>query len=1065
MAEGEADKFGGLMLTNSEKILLLLSDFYRYEKDYRVPAEISQNGIARIIGIRRGNVARELIKLKRRGFVDEKLVHFEGVKRRKKGYFLTDKGLNLALKVRNDVSNRRIILRDYDGNRNEINIVDIKKYLKDDLLLAEIVAYISEDGIFDVKALEAEKKEVPRVEEVYTSKFIGRKDELRHLQKIYDDALKGSGKCLLISGEAGIGKTRLVHESIRRLTRKNIYFLQGRCLYQTTVDPYLPFVEAIRDYFRRAKKSSTDSTIKEIVSRAPEFGGLLPVAHGEKELEVVSADGDINLDSERTRIFETISKAFMGISEEKPIMLFIDDLHWADVGSIQFLHYLARNISKNPIIIIGVYRPEELVDFEGKPHPLKGTILRMRGEDIVKEIDLSRLGQSDSKKMTKAYLGKEAVSDEFTSLIHKETDGNPFFIEAILSNIKEEYIERLPTRIEIPKSIKDTILRRLERLSDEERDILEISSAIGERFDGDVLLGMSGMDEDKVLDSIDRLCDARLIEDDLSIDAEGYRFHHCKIQEVVYNELNGPRRRMLHERIGRTLEELYKDDVNEIVSDLAYHYSETKNYDKMYEYSWKAGEKASNVYSFDEAVSNYKTALSALDGIERNQSLEGEVESGEGLEKGDEDKDEMVFVSLLKGFDVESNEKKVSVLDRLGGAYDILGKWEESFDVYEKALNLTAEKNKKGEIAARIGSIYRKRGMFDKGVRICEEALKIVDKECKEKCLLLNCIGNILSRKGDFEKALEHLKQSLKIAKKIKNEKILAWIYYDMGRIYSEKCDNKNAVDFFDKSLKIFEKIGDRIGVASVYHELGLFHMRIDKYEDSLGFLEESLEIIKKIGGQHGIASIHHDTSLVYYNMGDYDKALEFCEKTLKIYEKVGDLLGIARVWTDFGLNYLKKGDYKEAESYFRKSSEIVSTARYKGAVYNLLGLAECSLRKDNDVGMAMKFCHQALRFSREFGFRSAEGESLKIFGMIYSEIKDWESSIKSFEDSVKIFKEIEYPVNLGETYYEYAQMWKKKGEIKKAKEDLKLAFRIFDERNLDKKVERIKKELIEIEK
>ena len=155
--EGERNQ--KLALTNREKILLLLSDFYRYEKEYRVPSKTSQSGIARAIGIRQCNVARELIKLRQEGYVRERLKHFEDVKRRKKGYFLTDEGLNFSLKVKRYVNSRKIEFIDEDGKISNVRISEAKRHLGSDLTVAEIVANLSEDNVLIVKDLRKKTKE------------------------------------------------------------------------------------------------------------------------------------------------------------------------------------------------------------------------------------------------------------------------------------------------------------------------------------------------------------------------------------------------------------------------------------------------------------------------------------------------------------------------------------------------------------------------------------------------------------------------------------------------------------------------------------------------------------------------------------------------------------------------------------------------------------------------------------------------------------------------------------------------------------------------------------------
>jgi tetratricopeptide (TPR) repeat protein/DNA-binding MarR family transcriptional regulator len=1058
-------------------VLLLLSDFYRYETDYRVPTKISQSGIARAIGIRQCNVARELIKLRQEGYVRERLKHFEGVKRRKKGYFLTDEGLNFALKVRKYVSNSKIELIDENGEISNIRISDARKHLGGDWTLAEIVVNLSEDGVFNVRDPGADIDEDVGVEEGYLSKFVGRKDELKQVHKTYENASGGRGGFLLISGEAGIGKTRLVNESMKRLARKNIHFLQASCLYQTAVDPYMPFVEALGRYLGRASKDLANSTMREIESTAPEFGGLLPLARGEEGNETESGEGTINLNSEKIRIFETINRALTKIAEEYPIVLFIDDLHWADVGSIHLLHYIVRNTRECPILMIGAYRPEELVSNYGEDHPFWDTISRMEREKIITQIDLERLPEADVEEMIGDRLRQLDAPAKLVRQIYRESEGNPFFIEEILDTIREDEFDadqHLREKIEIPDTIKGLVRRRVNRLRRDDRKMLEFASAIGEKFDFDLLLQASEEKEEELLNSIEKLSNARLISEDKS-DAETYKFHHGKIRDVVYGELNHGKRRFIHTRIGEAIEELYGDDMEDATSELAYHYSMTNGFEKAYEYCSRAGDKAHRLYAIMEALSHYKTALDSLGKSEEHFP--------------------------------DKTERSIKLLRKIGNDYDIISKWDDALSSYGNALTLSEVNNDPdttSDLLWRIGNVHVKKGDLDEGERLCEKAIKdIKQKSNKNAAKIYELMGMISTQKSDYERALERFNESLEIAENTDDKNRAASVHSAMATLYSYKneydssldhhkialelhkeTENKNSVgvsyvnlgmvywntgkydeatNYGSKALKIMKEIGNQAGIGFAYNILGATYHNKGDFTRALENFEMSLRIRERIGDKHGIAEGYNNVGCIHKNREEYEKAFECFNKCLTILSEMGDQRGCAITHFEIGDAHLKKGSFKKGIAHFEKSIEICNKIGDKlFSAYDYCGMSECLIRQGS-VKKSLTFAGKALDLSKEIEAKETQLWSLRLFGMIQSKRKEWDSAIESFDASIEIAKEINSEVELGRTYVEYAQMWKRRGEKNRTKEVLELALKIFDERNLESKAEKTRNELIRI--
>jgi predicted ATPase/Mn-dependent DtxR family transcriptional regulator len=1069
-----------LQLTNSEKIILLLSDFFRYEKEFHVPHEISQKGIAEVIGIRRSNVARELIRLKQRSYVFEKLVHFEGIKRRKKGYFLTDQGLNLASKIRNHVCERNIILKDESGARSEISIDEARKRVGMESSLAEFVARISDDGIYDVKALATDIEIVPGLGESQELSLVGRGSELDVLERILKDVVQGKGKCVLISGEPGVGKTRLVNEFIRNLSKDGAQVLKASCLYQTAIDPYLPFIDALGEHLGKVEKSMADSAFRDIESTAPEIAGLLPLASEKEDTETLALDSGVSVNGERIRLFETISTALKKIAEAKPTVVFIDDLHWADPGSMHLLHYIARNLRESPILLMGAYRPGELVSGNGEDNPILDTISRMREEKLFANIEIGRLSLDETSEMVGNYLKRPGVQGEFADLIFRESEGNPFFIEEILESLQEDRIldgtdERtsIPPRIDIPDSIRNVVRRRVRRLGEGDRKLLELASAMGEKFDLDLAMEASNGGNETMLNSIDKLTEARLICEDTS-DVGAFRFHHNKIQDVVYGELNHLKKRMIHERIGAALEATYKDSTQEVLNDLAYHWLKAENFEKAFEYSEKAGARAEKVYAITEALSHYQNALESLEKVVPPRS--------------------------------ELYDRRIQLLLKIGDNFELLSKWDDALRNYNMALD-ASDVEQKSETAfdtlCSIAFVHVRTGELDKAEEVCRRALAQMDKSFKKASRVHEMMGMIFMRQGEYEKSLDRFKEGLEMVDETKDARRIASINSHMATVYSYLNDYDSSMARHEKSLEIHKKSGSRNSLGVSYVNLGMVYWNTGKYEEAIRYAKQALSILEEIGNQVGIGYCYNLIGASYHNTGDYNEALEFFSNSLTIREKIGDRHGIAEANNNIGSihknreeydeafecfdkcmsilsdmgdqrgcaitnfeighTYLQKGDYGKAQAHFEKSMETCDKIGERLFFsLDLCGISECYFRR-GEIEKALGHAERAIELSSEIEAKESQIWGRRLHGMIHSHNDEWEKAIEDFESSIEISKETSSEAELGNTFYEFAQMWRKKGDLKRSKKYLELSMKIFTDKKLDKKAERIEGELSEI--
>ena len=450
------------------------------------------------------------------------------------------------------------------------------------------------------------------------------------MKDLLHKAVEGKGNVVLISGEAGIGKTRLIKELEAYAEPLGIRILEGRCLYESPT-PFLPFREALRNVFEVSKSDAPASQKrkleKAIKQSAPDFMKAIPVVGGilagttvayrtyknEKDKEKVANLGTL---MERDAGLESISDLLVAISKKQPLLLFIDDLHLADTPSLSLFYYLARKVQDSKILAVGAYRPQEVSG------ALLDIMQMMSRDGLYQKEELERLSQADHFDFMRSMLGEDL--GDLVKLVYKETEGNPFFAIETLRLLTQQKIlitenghwklSRSIEDIEIPPRVHDVIVRRVNALETGERDILDCVSVIGEVFSSSIVEKALGLDRIRLLRILNKIeKDYHLIR---SFEA-GYKFDHSKIREVLYSEIAPELRKEYHSMIAKSIEETNKDSLEDVMNELAYHYYRSGNAQKGIPYLLRAGEDTREKWAVFEAEKFFSQALEMMGNDER----------------------------------------------------------------------------------------------------------------------------------------------------------------------------------------------------------------------------------------------------------------------------------------------------------------------------------------------------------------------------------------------------------------------------------------------------------------
>jgi len=993
----------------------------------------------------------------------------------------------------------------------------------------------------------------------FRAPLIGREAELSSLLENLERARSGHGSTVLISGEAGIGKTRLLDELKAIARSMGVHVLAASSLYES-LTPYMPFVEALRSgglenlFVQQAPRiegmylvTDTGLLIRSLVREerpsldSDIFAGMLTTVNNfvqdslgklrfdesgdsmrrldygdysvllERLEHIVLAtvvtghetefllddvrdslvalnrkygaklkqwDGDADetkavddllsplLDkydgialrddhprAKRDLLFDSVALGLIRRARSTPILICLEDLQWADPSTLALVHYVTRSAANSGLLIVGTFRPEDLLAADGDHSSLPDTIVRLNSENLLQRINLTRMPETATRKVVMSLLGPGDFVSEIARIIHHEGEGNPLFsIELMKLMIEDGVIVEKngswkPVRPlnewEIPTRIRDTILRRLDRVPDEYREVLDCASVMGEEFSSDILASALGAEKQWVLRAL-RSLDARHA---MIHPRDGrYRFHHVKIKDVLYDEQPPELRGEYHETVARTTEKLNEADLDAVAGDLAFHYSRSKNRAKALVYLLKAADQAKRRYSNEEAIRLYREALEFA----------------------------------------PNREERLEILEFLGSVQSWIGYFRECITSYKTALELASAKKARGRILTKLGAALASSGDLVESDRICKEAVECLQGEgSADEALALHNLGFSYRSRGEFGSALESFERSLAIRERLGDIAGMAGSFGHIGGLYENRGEFDRAAEFYHRSLEFAEMAGSESRLMMALASVGTVHSQRGEFDDALRYLGRSLALAEKLGDLEWIDECLGNIGNVHLLRGEYDKALERLSKCVSIGEKTdndailscilpfrglvraerGDVLGgitdcekslqllegtaspfeTAVCQLVFGYIHLIRGDLDQALARLRTSEELSLTMGAGQIIVEASSLiAEIYLRKgdlDTAVGYAARCSSQAEKAASQ----NLTAEAECVLGMIHRERGNFEESVRNFETSIEIRKTIGFLPKLRKSHYEFGLMWKKRGDVEKARMQLEIALSISE--------------------
>jgi tetratricopeptide (TPR) repeat protein/transcriptional regulator with XRE-family HTH domain len=602
--------------------------------------------------------------------------------------------------------------------------------------------------------------------------FVGRSREYGELTELVMQLNAGVGHTILIEGEPGIGKSRLMREVARFAAARGIGALATNCYEFERAIPYQPVIDLVARALERVSAPALSAlapvSLAELAALVPEIGERFP------SLPQLSNDFP---EARQARLPRAVAQLLEASRAGRPSLLMVDDIQWADDASAQVLHYLARQTAQHPVLLIYSYRDEELDNDER----LARLTESLRREAGAHRLPLGRLQAADTGRLVAALGGTQSNSAGLAERLHRETEGNPFFLISILHALSDS--ETPPeTRAGglLPDALRAAVRVRLAHVPPAFRPMLETAAVLGRRFDFDTLLDVTQEPEQRLLDAVEGLVKRRLLREE----AEGgvYDFSHDKVREVVYRDISGARRRLLHRAVAETLERRGDGHAHERDAQLAEHYERAQDWPKALRYLVLAAERSQALFAMRDALHWLDRAVALCE----------------------------LHPAAL------DERQRLTIYERRGAARTHAGQTQGAVADIRRVLSAVragGERERTREALVQLGMAYRRADAYEEATTCLTEALA----ECRamnderHAADTLYHLGTVAWSTGRNHQAIDFHQQAVEICERaVFSDLVAVQAYHGRGETHYANAEPAAAIACFSRSLELARGIGDK---------------------------------------------------------------------------------------------------------------------------------------------------------------------------------------------------------------------------------------------------------------
>jgi len=725
-----------------------------------------------------------------------------------------------------------------------------------------------------------------------TLEIVGRIRERERMMRAIEQVRNGTGCTVVVGGELGVGKTRLIQYAIMRAEHSGFQPLLIYCFKETAEIPYFPLRD-IMSYLEGAFKENLYSSLSEIgLEHSQELSRFYPSVAGKGRSAIASTDR-MPGPTEDYLLFEAFLRLFSRLSRIMPMMIVVENVQWADSATRKLLDYLIRAIARERIFLALLVR----TGGETSSMPIGNGDWNGRRDAPIR-IQLGNLSREESHLLIEELMKKTDLPLDLLDAIYQRSAGNPLFVEEMVRYLKRE--GRIPTDpatgqkdLSVSGSIMEILKGQADSIPEDRRGVLSMASVIGTEFSFDLLMLLSLKNEGYLLDVIDEAVKQGVLQTIPHPSEDRYAFVNPLFRQVLYEGINKRRRRNLHREIGRFIEKYYFDRIEDLYGDLAFHFQRSGNILKAVEYTIKAGDRAARLFANQDAIRFFDQALAMM------EPAEGEILTERGL--------------------------RLQLLEKKGEILDLIGEYDQAESVYGELLRcLVSEewsKESQARIVGKLGVILDKKGDTAAAIRKLQSGLELTirgDGECRAR--LLGSLADIYLREGKMDAAIDCCTEGLRCLSHGKRSVVGAQIYMTFGGAYLEKGDVKRGKYYMRRGIDIFDSIGEIKGLGRAYLSMGTLYYARGNYEKAREYYRKSMDLASKTGNVTVLMSSYNNLGMVERVHGNFRSAVKNWEEGLAIAEKIDHRRYIAFLKNNLGNAMRELGDYSIGLSHLTDS-------------------------------------------------------------------------------------------------------------------------------------------------
>jgi len=767
--------------------------------------------------------------------------------------------------------------------------------------------------------------------------LLGREREMAALHDALIQAMEGKGGVVVVVGDAGVGKSRLLKEFDIGIAA-GIERIVARCASFDQATPYALVADLLRGAFRIKSGAGEEEARIAIGGGLARLGERPDPIAVDLLLEVLGYGARSSLDPESKRrvLVNLVRRVVAGRCEGAPLVILLEDLHWMDSASAAVVGEVVADVPNLSCLLIGACRP----DWD-PPWPCA-------------RIELQPLGEAEARALVLQCLGGDADGPLLQSILAK-TAGNPFFTEEVARSLKESggveradglWRARGPVDLAVPATVQEVLRARLDRLSVGPRRTLQAAAVVGRTFWGPVIERLAA--SPTLVADLEALEARSFIELQASSPERSYSFRHPLIQEVTYGTLLHANRRVAHGAVGEAIEELYADRADEFIDELAFHYARSDRDEKALGWLVRAGDRASGLFANDEALSLYDSAL------QRASQVAGPVGAAE-------------------------------VLERMGEVQMLTGKYDDALSRFRTAQERSQpQPEHHARLQWKVGRTLARKGQYADALDALGEGMRELGGEDDLQAAHIGVqIGDVYSRTGDYPAAIGSLSRAVEIAERLGADDVLAHGLKLLAAALAFSGDLRSPAAMYERCLPIYERLGDVAGAADVRNYLGSLYRRMGRWDDSLAEYGLALSLVERVGNPWLAAIIHNNMGELHFFRGDFQRAIASKQRAFEMATGLGAEsqaalalmgVGIARVMA--GSVAQGRADLLDAKARF----SVLGRSRYLSELYRCLAHAELAT---GDLGAAVHAAEIALECAREADSALDEAVAQRVLGEV----------------------------------------------------------------------------------